>query len=338
MKTTIKQGDECPFTQIPNWLIQAKELKPLDRMLYCILRSKPANWVFYRSQICEEYGISENCYTDGIKRLAEFGAIKTEELRDELKRFCGVSISVFNIRQRAEQLFLPHGKSSVTADFTTTNTDTYNTNTDNTMSPSAPKRLGIKTRPAAAKQPVARWQDLAYADAAFIDAFNSTSKREGCKYDWEAWLAIPAAIDKRALSAAFIAKCKATKEPKYQPQLRKFIESYVFDAKNPRNNTSKAGNSPFGSTTTTPVASPADKRLLSASSKFQNISKDWLKMAISTSKNEEVLAEINNRWSDYGKMDYQSAINEASLQVQKRYTSNIFSEMLKNGVDNDKNL
>ncbi len=191
--------------------------------------------------------------------------------------------------------------------------------------PPAPKK---KKKPAAAD-----WMQLAYADAAFIDAFNSTSKRDGCKYDWEAWLAIPATVDKNALSAAFIAKCKATKEPKYQPQLRKFIESYVFDAHNPRNNTMISPKAASGQPQPIQGSQQTSRKLLMASGRFPNIPADWMKTLYV--EDEMVLDYINRQYPSISFGSANSAKNAAIVALRQQTENvDIFSEMLKKGIDN----
>ena len=113
MKTLIKQGDQCPYTQIPNELIEDKTICPQTRFLYVIIRSQANDWEFFQKEISKRFNISKVHYTRGLTELEERGWIRKERTRTSSGTLGGWTITVYNIRNQTTQLNQPCGESTM---------------------------------------------------------------------------------------------------------------------------------------------------------------------------------------------------------------------------------
>jgi predicted DNA-binding transcriptional regulator len=75
----IKKG-ACPFTQVPNELINDHTLHPLARFLYVYMVSKPDNWEFRNSELAAAMDMSEETLCKYMKMLVATGWIDRVQL------------------------------------------------------------------------------------------------------------------------------------------------------------------------------------------------------------------------------------------------------------------
>lgn len=102
MRTIIKQGDQCPFTQVPNELLEDISLTDKERFLYCVLRSQKPDWEYFMSQVCQKYNITENLYYEGVKKLQDAGWLVKQQNIVDGNKFGGLIIVIYNTKQHQQ--------------------------------------------------------------------------------------------------------------------------------------------------------------------------------------------------------------------------------------------
>ena len=89
-KTTKAQ---CPFTQIPNALINDGKISAKAKALYCYLRSKPDSWVFYVEDVKNHFKEGRDAVRGAFKELERLGWLERRQLK-EGNLFSGFEIIV----------------------------------------------------------------------------------------------------------------------------------------------------------------------------------------------------------------------------------------------------
>jgi hypothetical protein len=83
------------FTIVGNALINDSQLKPQERFLYVYLASKPNDWNFHNSIICNDLGVNEKTLRRWSARLVETGWISKKQALNEDGTFAGNEYELF---------------------------------------------------------------------------------------------------------------------------------------------------------------------------------------------------------------------------------------------------
>lgn len=122
------------FTQISNDIIQSVELSCKAKAVYCYLFSRPEGWVFYRSEISDNFKEGKNTISGAIKELEEFGVLSKRQSRDGgMYKGCEyfLSAGISTVTQKTVVGKTDVGK-TVDHESATNNTNTSNTDLTNT--------------------------------------------------------------------------------------------------------------------------------------------------------------------------------------------------------------
>ncbi|TAV00333.1 helix-turn-helix domain-containing protein [Rhizobium ruizarguesonis] len=71
------------FTMVPNALIRSSDLSLKAKGLYCLLFSKPDNWIYMEEALVNESADGRESYRSGIKELVESGWLTKVQVRDD---------------------------------------------------------------------------------------------------------------------------------------------------------------------------------------------------------------------------------------------------------------
>ncbi|NEH32644.1 hypothetical protein [Rhizobium ruizarguesonis] len=71
------------FTMVPNALIRSSSLSLKAKGLYCLLFSKPDNWIYMEEALVSESADGRESYRSGIKELVESGWLTKVQVRDD---------------------------------------------------------------------------------------------------------------------------------------------------------------------------------------------------------------------------------------------------------------
>lgn len=71
------------FTMVPNALIRSATLSLKAKGLYCLLFSKPDNWIYVEEALIKESADGRESYRSGIKELVDTGWLNKVQVRDE---------------------------------------------------------------------------------------------------------------------------------------------------------------------------------------------------------------------------------------------------------------
>ncbi|WP_261316767.1 helix-turn-helix domain-containing protein [Rhizobium leguminosarum] len=71
------------FTMVPNALIRSSSISLKAKGLYCLLFSKPDNWIYVEEALVNESADGRESYRSGIKELVETGWLTKVQVRDD---------------------------------------------------------------------------------------------------------------------------------------------------------------------------------------------------------------------------------------------------------------
>ena len=96
----ILRKQTLPFTQVPNSLLCNPDLSAIAKSLWCVLYSKPDNWVFFWKEIERHFKEGRDSMRKALKELENKGFVQKEQRREETgrgneKRFGGMIIAIF---------------------------------------------------------------------------------------------------------------------------------------------------------------------------------------------------------------------------------------------------
>ncbi|GAK69322.1 hypothetical protein RRU01S_04_01440 [Agrobacterium rubi TR3 = NBRC 13261] len=149
------------FTMVPNALIRSDALSLKAKGLYCLLFSKPDNWIYMEDALVNESADGRDSYRSGIKELIETGWLIKVQVRDDKGVFSHIDWHLSDDGQSAD------GK-PVAGQSPTSNTDENKTDREiPSVSPKPKTKASPRANPATSI--AITLQGLASIPTEFID-------------------------------------------------------------------------------------------------------------------------------------------------------------------------
>ena len=140
VKSTIAK-ERVPFTQIPNGIINDKNLSALAFKIYCYMMSKPENWTFYNKNIIENMKEGRDACLKAIKELEQSGWIAGKVIRDKRGTFKEYILYIKQEYPGTENQEYPDTENQDTEKYLVNNT---NNNTNNICGDESPRGRTVK--------------------------------------------------------------------------------------------------------------------------------------------------------------------------------------------------
>lgn len=132
MQQTIKRRFKNCFTQIPNAILECKDLSLKAKGLCTYLLSKPDNWIFKKAVILNELKEGIDAFDSAIKELLESGFLTKVKIRGEDGKFIGTEYIIYDEPQiEYPATEKPHDEKPHTENPYMENSSLYISNTDN---------------------------------------------------------------------------------------------------------------------------------------------------------------------------------------------------------------
>jgi hypothetical protein len=119
--TTIHRAPhdvDNPFTRVSNFLINDRTISPEAGMIAVWMLSKPDDWIFHRSHVEREFGLSKYVVARIFAELEQAGYVVASSQRRKGCRFDAAQIEMFEIPSLSVTLVRPDAGSAETRPWT----------------------------------------------------------------------------------------------------------------------------------------------------------------------------------------------------------------------------
>ena len=102
MQQTFTRKFKNRFTQIPNAILECKDLSAKAKGICCYLLSKPDGWIFKKGIILNELKEGADAFDNAIKELLESGFLSKLQLRGDDGKFIGTEYTIYDEPQEKQ--------------------------------------------------------------------------------------------------------------------------------------------------------------------------------------------------------------------------------------------
>jgi hypothetical protein len=103
MQQTFTRKFKNRFTQIPNAILECKDLSAKAKGICCYLLSKPDGWIFKKGIILNELKEGRDAFDSAIAELLEIGFLSRVQLRGDKGQFIGTHYTIYDEPQEKQE-------------------------------------------------------------------------------------------------------------------------------------------------------------------------------------------------------------------------------------------